>query len=81
MTFQVASPVSTIIRAGQTWRPVADAAPGVGQVRIICRYPFATPEDGPVWIIEFLHSISRLDKVTEETLTELWRLEADVDPH
>jgi hypothetical protein len=69
------------ISAGQEWRPRSKQTPGITRVRIVCRYPFATAEDGAVWIIEHLDSIQRLDRISEYTLTQLWRLVADVPPH
>lgn len=65
------------VAVGQLWAP-ADNARGGGQVRVVCRYPFASADDGPMWIIEFTQTVHRLERVPEKTLRALWALEVDV---
>jgi hypothetical protein len=80
-TAAIASTPPAQITSGQEWRPASKDFPGVGRVRIVCRYPFATAQDGPIWIIEHLDSVQRLDRISEYTLTRLWILAADVPAH
>jgi hypothetical protein len=66
------------ISAGQEWRPRSKQTPGITRVRIVCRYPFATADDGAMWVIEHMDVVQKLERVSERTLVQLWYLAADV---
>jgi hypothetical protein len=69
------------IRSGQEWQPSSWEVPGIAPVRIVCRYPFATAQDGAMWVIEHMDVVQKLERVSEATLVKLWYLAADVPAH
>lgn len=60
------------VDAGQTWVPLPGTVPGTGALRVLCRYQYADPDDGPTWVCERLDGARRLERVTEETLRASW---------
>jgi hypothetical protein len=44
------------------------------EIRVVCLYPFAAPEDGRIWIVEDTDSISRLYRTPEMTLRLVYAL-------
>lgn len=45
------------------------------EIRVVCLYPFAAPEDGRIWIVEDTDSISRLYRTPEMTLRLVYKLD------
>lgn len=80
-TATIALSEPTPLRVGQVWAPVSEQVPGIAPVRIICRYPFATPGEGVVWVVEHLDAVQRIERVSESTLTQLWFLDTDAPAH
>lgn len=63
------------VESAQLW----EKAPGSdkdypNEIRIVCRYPFATPADGRMWIFESAMSFEHLERITELTLRQLYTL-------
>jgi hypothetical protein len=65
------------IATGQIWKIIKRtndyAFPD--SVRVVCRYPFAEPEDGRLWIVEDDTAVSKLLRCPELTLRSLYKLE------
>jgi hypothetical protein len=67
-------------KSGQIWRLIPTYAVSAypQEIRIVCRYPFNTPEDGRSWIFESAYSISHLAREPELTLRQIYELYEDV---
>jgi hypothetical protein len=68
------------VRPGQVWRLNGDyrKMTHCDLIRVVCRYPFSSPADGRLWVIEWVHAIQRLERMTERTLRLLYDLRNDV---
>jgi hypothetical protein len=63
------------VEGGQVWCKDPDADRDYpNEIRIVCRYPFAKPADGRMWIWESPFSFERLERITELTLRQLYTL-------
>lgn len=63
------------VRQGQVWRQRGRGENYIAyptEVRIICRYPFAKPEDGRMWVVEKHPGLGKLWRIPELTLRVLY---------
>lgn len=68
------------VAQGQTWVLKPDsqfAAEYPGELRIICRYPFAPAQDGRMWVIENTGLLYSIQRLTEATLRSIYQLDQD----
>lgn len=65
------------IESGQIWTLTSSYSitEYPDEIRVVCRYPFARPEDGRVWIVEDTNTICRLYRTPEMTLWLVYKLE------
>ena len=68
------------IKSGQKWARKRDPAGEYPlEIRIVCRYPFATSLDGVLWIFESAMAYEHLERIPEIALRHLYELKEDVE--
>jgi len=68
------------VQVGQIWR-LESTSPSLTymrELRVVCRYQFARPQDGRLWIVESMTSFMRFERMSELTLRRLFSLYQDV---
>jgi hypothetical protein len=69
------------VRQAQVWLLVRDQddVDYPTQIRVICRYPFAQPGDGRLWVVEnYSGVIGKIYRIPELSLRALYDLAEDV---
>lgn len=62
------------VDGGQEWHATsASVSQAMRKIRVVCRYPFAGPSDGRMWIVESTVALHSLQRLSERTLRSLYR--------
>lgn len=61
------------VEPGQVWCAF-NATSRTAWVKIVCLYPFSEPDEEPLWVVEWLNSIHKLERMSERTLRALFHL-------